>query len=427
MILSPPPAGDAALSPEAESPSWRRALALLWVGQVVSHLGDSLFLVGIFFLALEVTGSKSASGLLVALNFLPALALGLFAGAFVDRHDRRRVMIAADLLRGVAVGAIPLLRLSGHLGALALAVAMFALSTGTTLFNPAIKALIPEITPRSHLTSAASIFQISEFGALVLGPALGALAIPLLGSIHLFSLDSATFFLSAVCLFALPADARRLAHRVAPRPRLPFGPALAAITAEVKAGVAAMLASPVMRILLVLIAIDNSIIMGLAHVATPLLVKETLGLGPAAYAQAQTFFFLGMVAASAGFWLFGRRAPKGRTILIGIVLDGLTFIPLAFCHTLGQVQAALFFHALSIPMIIIPRTVLVQQLIPGPLHGRAFSLLNVTVFGMMAISSGLVGILAESVRPQTLFLVLGTVGAMPGLIGFAFRPLTATR
>src|SRR5688572_31125980 len=82
--------------------SWRRALALLWLGQVVSHLGDSLFLVSIAYLAHEVTGSWSKSGLLVAVNFLPALALGLFAGAFVDRHDRRRGMIAADLLRALA-------------------------------------------------------------------------------------------------------------------------------------------------------------------------------------------------------------------------------------------------------------------------------------------------------------------------------------
>ena len=94
--------------------TWRRALVLLWVGQVISHFGDSLFLVGIFFLALEITGSKASSGLLLALNFLPALALGLFAGAFVDRHDRRRVMLAADLLRLAGGGGHPA---AAHLGA----------------------------------------------------------------------------------------------------------------------------------------------------------------------------------------------------------------------------------------------------------------------------------------------------------------------
>src|SRR6185436_16444455 len=105
--------------------TWRRALGLLWLGQVVSHLGDSLFLVSIAYLAREVTGSWAKGGLMVAVNFVPALALGLFAGAFVDRHDRRHVMIAADLVRALAVGAIPALYLTGHLGAIALAAAVF--------------------------------------------------------------------------------------------------------------------------------------------------------------------------------------------------------------------------------------------------------------------------------------------------------------
>src|SRR5215207_3824396 len=127
------------------TPTWRRALVLLWVGQVISHFGDALFLVGIFFLALEVTGSKAGSGLLLALNFVPALGLGLFAGAFVDRHDRRRVMLAADVLRLGAVAAIPLLHGSGRLGPVALGTAMFLLATGSSLFNPAVKAIVPEL------------------------------------------------------------------------------------------------------------------------------------------------------------------------------------------------------------------------------------------------------------------------------------------
>jgi hypothetical protein len=199
------------------------------------------------------------------------------------------------------------------------------------------------------------------------------------------------------------------------------------VLAEVAAGLRAVANIPVLRLLLVLAALDNLLIMGLAHVATPLLVKETLGLGPDAYAQALNFFFLGMVTATAVFWLLGRRAPKGVTILVGIVLDGLTFIPLAFCVTLGQVQLAMFVHALSIPLIIIPRTVLVQQLVPGPLHGRAFALLNVTVFGMTALSAGATGLLAEAVAPTTLFVVLGGLGALPGLVGFGFRSLRAAR
>jgi DHA3 family macrolide efflux protein-like MFS transporter len=183
----------------------------------------------------------------------------------------------------------------------------------------------------------------------------------------------------------------------------------------------------VLRVLLVLAALDNLIIMGLFHLGTPILVRETLHLGVDAYAQALTAFCMGLAVASAAFWLVGRHWPKGTTILIGLALDGLTFIPLAFCHTLPQLQLALFIHAMAIPLIIIPRTLLIQRTVPGPLHGRTFALLNMTVFGMTAISAAVIGVLAERVSPQTLFIVFGSIGALPGLAGFAFPAMRTTR
>jgi MFS family permease len=391
---------------------------LLWLGQMVSHVGDSLFFVGIFFLALDVTGSRGGAGLLVAVNFVPALVLGLFAGAIVDRYDRRRVMLAADLLRALAVGAIPLLHGAGRLTPAALGAAIFCLSVGTTLFNPALKSLVPERVPPSHLATVAAIFTVSEFGALVGGPVLAAFIIPTLGHIHLFSLDAVSFLVSAACLALLSRAARALPPRAI---------TLAGLVHEIRTGVEAVAGDRVLRALLLIIAADNLIIMGLAHVATPLLVKDTLGLGPEGYAAAQRYFFLGMVVASMAFWAFGRHMPKGPTILLGIVLDGLTFIPIAFAQSLPQLQAALFVHALAIPMIVIPRTVLVQQLVPGHLHGRAFSLLNVTVFGMMALSCALTGALAEVISPRTLFIVLGLLGAIPGVIGLGIPTLRGSR
>jgi DHA3 family macrolide efflux protein-like MFS transporter len=416
--------------------TWRRALVLLWVGQVISHFGDALFLVGIFFLALEITGSKASAGLLLSLNFVPALALGLFAGAFADRHDRRRVMLAADLLRLAAVAAIPLLYSWGHLTPPLLGAALFLMATGSALFNPAMKAIVPELVPPQQLTTAAALIQLSEFAALVAGPALaGLVIIPALGSIHLFTIDAATFLVSGLCVLALAPIARRPAHATGDDPTNPgrlLGAApTTSVWQEVRGGIRDLLAVPVLRPLLLMVALDNLLLAGLYQVATPVLVKEVLNLGSGAdtkaYAGAQTFFFLGLLVASAGFWVLLRRAPKGRAILVGIMLDGLTFLPLAFCRTLGQVQAALFLHAVAVPLMIIPRTVLVQQLVPGPLHGRAFALLNVTVFGMTAVSTAATGVLTEVLAPQTLYLVVGSLGALVGVVGLARSPLRNVR
>jgi DHA3 family macrolide efflux protein-like MFS transporter len=411
-------------------PTWQRALFWLWVGQVVSQFGDSLFKVGIFFLALEITGSKAQSGLLLALNFVPALGLGLFAGAFVDRHDRRRVMLAAELLRGAAVASIPILHAVGALTTWALGLAMFALALGSAFFNPALKAIIPELVPPHKLAATATWFQLSDYAALALGPALaGLVIIPEFGTIHLFTFDAATFAVGILCVLALAPVARKTAHTPAPQRllRFPAGTAGHGLWRETIEGVKAVAVTPVVRGLLFFVAVDNLLLSGLTQVGTPLLVKETLGLGNDAFARVQSWFFLGMLVSSATLLTLARRLRKGISIVMGLILDGLTLIPLAFCRTLPEVGAALFVHALAVPLIIIPRTVLMQQRVPGPLHGRAFALINVTVFGMTAISSGITGVLAEVVPAQQLFLGLGIAGAGAGVIALLSRNLrTAT-
>lgn len=409
-------------------PHWKRFLGLLWLGQVISHLGDALFLTAIIFIAIDATGSKGAAGLVSGLKYAPAIIFGLFAGALVDRYDRRRVMLWADLLRGLAVGAIPILHATNNLSGLSLGVAVFVLAMGATLFNPAIKAMLPEFTPPEHLTRAISAFQIAEYAAFVMGPLLASIVAPRLGNIHLLSVDAGTFFFSAMCIALLPkVVSRRRREESAPHKHdHDFLPLRRTIRDGFEGALKVMRVRPMAALVLVG-TLNNLVIMGLAHVAVPVLVYETLHLDLAAYGSTLKYFFLGMAIGSLLFWSFGKRLPKGPTILLGIVLDGLTFVPFAFCHTLEQVQWAQALHGLVIPLIIIPRTVLVQQVVPGHLHGRAFALINVTVFGMTALSNPLVGFLCEWVAVPTLFLWLGLLGALPGFYGVFLRDLRHNR
>jgi len=408
-----------------QRPHWRRALVLLWLGQVISHLGDSLYLVGIVWLVLDLTGSKSLTGWLVGMNFAPALVMGLFAGAIVDRHDRRLMMIGADAIRFLAVGAIPLLAMTHHLNAPILGVLLLALATGTTFFNPAIKALIPEITPSAQLATAVAVFQLSEQLAFVGGPVLGQPATKLFGFVHLFTVDASTFLFSALCLLALPRRGRRQSHAAATQQLPPL--TIRSILSETGVVIRAVLASPTLRPLFLLTALDNLFIMGPGYIATPVLVKETLHLGPEGYMSAMTYFFVGLTAGTAASWMGARRMSKGRLILLGIILDGLTCLPFYFCHTLPQIKAALFVHAFVIPLIIIPRTVLMQQAVAGRLHGRMFALVNVTVFGMTGISAGLSGLMIAHMAPGTLFLAVGIIGTIVGTLGFQVKALRAAR
>jgi hypothetical protein len=250
---------------------------------------------------------------------------------------------------------------------------------------------------------------------------LGQPATKYFGFVHLFTVDAATFLFSAVCLLMLPSLGRRQSHAAATEVLPPL--TLRWILTETGVVIRAVWASSVLRALMLLTALDNLFIMGPAYIATPVLVKETLRLGPNGYMSAMFTFFLGLALGTTATWAFARRAPKGRLILLGIIFDGLTLIPLYFCRTLGQVQLALFVHALAIPLIIIPRTVLMQQALPGRLHGRLFALVNVMVFGMTGVSAGLTGLIIERVAPARVFLLAGMLGALAGLFALRVRSL----
>ena len=151
-----------------------RNYALLWVGQLVSAFGDRLHQIGLLVLVGALTGNNLWSvGLVFVTIGLPELLFGLFAGALVDRWDRRRVMIVADLSRLFLVASIPLL---ARVGLPWVYVITFFLTTATLFFRPAKDATIPSIVTQRALLKANSLSETTENVSDVLGlPLAGAL------------------------------------------------------------------------------------------------------------------------------------------------------------------------------------------------------------------------------------------------------------
>ena len=122
-----------------------RNLILLVAGQFLSRLGDTLFHIGLLWLALEITDSRRATGAAAMMENLPILVFGLLAGVAVDRLDRRRVMLASALFRGALMAAIPV---AAGLGLLHLPLALvwaFVFALATSLFLPARDSLLPRL------------------------------------------------------------------------------------------------------------------------------------------------------------------------------------------------------------------------------------------------------------------------------------------
>ena len=172
---------------------------LMWLAQLVSTAGSALTDLAAGIYVYSVTGSAFLVGVTLMATAIPSLVVGLIAGVFVDRWDRRRVMIASNLAQGVVVATIPFLL---GVNVALLFVAILVNAGVKQFFDPAYEALIPEIASDEELTAANAFLQIASFGSTAIGFA-GA---GLLASIDIrlaFWIDALTFVFSAGCIYLM--------------------------------------------------------------------------------------------------------------------------------------------------------------------------------------------------------------------------------
>ncbi|TKJ37942.1 hypothetical protein CEE37_13335 [candidate division LCP-89 bacterium B3_LCP] len=392
-----------------------RNFRLLWIGQVIAWTGDSIYQIALLWLILEMTGSKSLAGYIAAVGYLPALLLGLFLGALVDVGDRRRLMMGADLLRAIVLLYIPLAFIGNWLTPWQLAAAAFFISTGAALFNPARDSSVPQLVDEKNLLAANALIQTSSYASLLIGPLFAGLVLTIINLTGLFFFNSFAYAISLFTIFLLRIPSRDNIVSTF-KPLKSILEALRYAAREKWSGQ-----------LLLLTALDNLFIMGPAIVGIPILVREELGLGPGAYAAVQGCHAVGMLIGAFIFGSLGKSLPKGKTLLAAIVFDGLTFIPIMFITNLTWLGILIVFHSLAIPLIMVSRTSLIQEGIPSGLQGRFFSLVNLTVIGMMALSSAMTGIACEIIGVRQVYLVIGIAGGLCGLLGFLMKGIRQRR
>src|SRR5205085_941313 len=300
------------------------------------------------WLILDRTGSKSATGLAATISYLPALLFGIAAGLLVDRWNRRAVMIGADAARAVLLVGCGVLDAAHALTPPILTAMAFAIATSAVLFYPARDAMLPELVPPQRLNRANALVQLSQQGALFAGPMVAGWLIGAFGVRAAFP-AGALFFAGSLgtLLFLRGAGA---AHR---RESLEVG-----IAQDFRTGLAAIVADRTLMLLLTLTALDNLFIMGPAILGNAVIVRDTLHRDASAYAMVEATYGVSMILGSLTLGRLGSRIGYGRLLLLGIVVDGITYVPLVACRSLSFLLGISFLHALAIPMITIPRTTL---------------------------------------------------------------------
>jgi MFS family permease len=389
-----------------------RNFSLLFAGQIISQIGDSMYTIALLWLLLEFTGSKSTMGFVTMISYLPMLVFGLFAGVLVDMFNRRRLMMLADILRALLVLILPVAYFTGNLSLAIILVVSFLVSSFSTLFNPARDALVPSLVDRGQLIKANSLIQSTTYAAILLGPAVGAALIDFVGLAHLFTLDALTFVASLAAIGSIKHPTGERAASEGSSLLQHFKEILRLVHSDKR-----------LRFLLGLTAVNNFFIMGPAIIGTPIFIKEVLNEGAASYAIIEACLGLGMVAGVFIVNFLSRYLGKGKILLLGLVFDGVTYALVYWCNSLELLMLLIVLHAIGIPHIVIARTTLVQEWMPTALLGRVLSLVNMSVIGMTALTTGATGWLAEVIPINLLFGVFGTAGMLCGFVGWLYKPL----
>jgi predicted MFS family arabinose efflux permease len=193
----------------------QRNFALLWLGQLISMMGDWVLLVALPFYVYQRTGSSLATGAMFVLETLPRLFLGSVAGVFVDRWDRKQTMITTDLARALIL--LPLLLVHTRDLLWLVYVVAFVESTVSQFFSPAFGALIPHLVEEQQLMAANSLNALGEELTRLVGPTLGGALLALLGLNSVILADSVSYVFSGVMilLIILPAAATRVHPKTA--------------------------------------------------------------------------------------------------------------------------------------------------------------------------------------------------------------------
>ena len=195
----------------------QRNFALLWVGQLISVFGDWVLLIALPFYIFDLTGSALATGAMFMAQTVPRVLLGSVAGVFVDRWDRKRTMIAADLSRAVLMLALLSVHSAAWLWLIYLVAFMQAMIA--QFFTPAKNALLPLLVSESDLVAANALNSLSESLTRLTAPALGGALFGLLGLASVVWIDSASFLTSGVLIALIVFPARAVAVEAAARGR----------------------------------------------------------------------------------------------------------------------------------------------------------------------------------------------------------------
>jgi DHA3 family macrolide efflux protein-like MFS transporter len=389
---------------------WQRRFFTVWVGQAFSLFGSSLANFALIWWITQETRSATVLAIGTIVTMLPGIVIGPFAGALVDRWDRRRVMIVADATGAVAAAALAILFATGRIEVWHIYTAMFVRSLAGAFHFPAMQASTALMVPDEQLTRVAGLNQMLQGASGIIAPPLGALLVSLLPFAGLMSVDIVTALLAvgATSLVQIPSPAR-------PEQGEP-----ASLLADTLEGLRYIWHWQGLRYILLMSTALN-LLLTPAFALMPILVTRYFSGGAYQLAGLEAAQGIGFIAGGMllGVWGgFKRRIMTMALGLAGLALAAL-LLGLAPPWLFAMALAGVFTMGLMSPLTNGPLFAIVQSIVPPKLQGRVFTVAGSVSMGISPLGLAVAGPLADRFGVQIWYVAAAVLSIVLLLVCLA--------
>jgi MFS family permease len=426
-----------------------RPFLLLWLSQLFTQIGGNMVLYGLTVIVLESTGSNTVVSLLILTFLGPAVLFSAVAGVYVDRFDKRTVLITTNVLRAALFG---LLWLAGDFLPLLLLLNA-AISTVTVFFAPAEASMIPQLVPRRQLVAANGVFTLTLNAAFAVGYALmGSLVVTLVGAPGLILVVAVFYLVAALFCWWLPssppiryADTEDGQGLIDPEAEQAMG----TVVAQLREGITFIRANRAISWSLLYLGIAASLV-GVLGVLGPKFATQSLGLEYKDFAVVVLPMGFGIVTGILLLNSFGHLFPRRRIIESGLIALGIFVLLIVVAGPISKflqnaeratglataladltsllavVVLVALLAGMAYAFVAIPAQTQLQEDIPEDARGRVFGVLNMLVSVASFLPIIILGSLSDVVGTPVVLIVVAISITAAGIISIVRRgPLTA--